>query len=261
MTLDGGVLGFVAGAVYSGEGLDFDGHLVVLGEFADGNGKRVELSLAAEFDEQDRKLAMDQHCLSLHSGATSYGAVERAALVGDTLRLEIGQRAAEALGVAWVEVVVRQEDAQAVLDGLASVGVPVLREPVGDAAKTGDVQAVRDLEQAHPVATAWRPTFELIVAKFAAGDLADVASLDLVSVEAAVLRQAEEYLADYGETLVPLPSAAWETSVAQWMDGHWDVVVDLWTAEAGASDLVLAATVRVDGEGRQKVRLDGVYVP
>lgn len=68
------------------------------------------------------------------------------------------------------------------------------------------------------------------------------------------------YIAEYGETLTELPEESWETSVAQWMDGHWEVLVDLWTVEAGASDLVLSARVFEEGTG-VRIEVHMVYVP
>jgi hypothetical protein len=65
---------------------------------------------------------------------------------------------------------------------------------------------------------------------------------------------------DYGETLVELPRETWESSVAQWMGAHWDVLVDLWTEGEGRRDLVLDARVHETESGfRFEVRL--VYVP
>jgi hypothetical protein len=59
----------------------------------------------------------------------------------------------------------------------------------------------------------------------------------------ATAEQIRRYLADYGCTLVELPEDTWQTSVSQWMETHWEVLVDLWTAEEGRSDLVLAGRV------------------
>jgi hypothetical protein len=85
-----------------------------------------------------------------------------------------------------------------------------------------------------------------------------VAGVDAVSPKTA--DHIRRYLQSYGATLVELPEAAWETSVAQWMETHWDVLVDLWTAEEGPSDLVLAGEMRDTDDGpRFSIHL--VYVP
>ena len=67
------------------------------------------------------------------------------------------------------------------------------------------------------------------------------------------------YIAGYGESLVELPEQAWSTSVAHWMDGHWDVLVDLFTA-SGECDLVLSVRV-FETAGGYRYEVDAVHVP
>ena len=121
--------------------------------------------------------------------------------------------------------------------------------------------AVKDEDDEHPIASAWRPTFREIASAFAEGDFRlerGIDSVEPVSEETA--NQIRDYVADYGETLVALPGETWESSVAQWMGTHWDVLVDLWTEGEGRSDLVLDAKVYETEAGyRFKVHL--VYVP
>ncbi len=100
-----------------------------------------------------------------------------------------------------------------------------------------------------------------VVRRLAAGDygLADgVPGVESVSPAAA--EQIHHYLADYPATLVELPDDTWRTSVAQWMGTHWDVLIDLWTAEEGPSDLVLGGKVVETGMG-PRFTVDMVYVP
>jgi len=72
--------------------------------------------------------------------------------------------------------------------------------------------------------------------------------------------QIESYLSEYGATLVELTDETWQTSVAQWMGTHWDVLVDLRTAEEGRSDLVLSGKVEETASGTL-FRIHMVYVP
>ena len=65
---------------------------------------------------------------------------------------------------------------------------------------------------------------------------------------------------DYGEELVKLPEESWDTSICIWMGDRWDVLIDLWTATEGRSDLVLSAGVSEKDEG-QIVNIEMVYVP
>ena len=120
---------------------------------------------------------------------------------------------------------------------------------------------VKDVSAAHPVATAWRPVLCEIVRAFAHGDyglIEAVAGVDALSHEAA--EQIRAYVADYGATLVELPSDTWDTSCAQWMGEHWEVLVDLWTKEEGRSDLVLALKVVEVGD-KPRFGIQLVYVP
>jgi len=121
--------------------------------------------------------------------------------------------------------------------------------------------AVKDLEAQHPIAGAWRPVLREVVRRFVAGDFGLAKSVPGVEpVSAKTVEQIVGYLADYGATLVDLPEDTWHTSVAQWMETHWDILVDLWTAEEGPSDLVLQGRVVETGAGpRLTIRM--VYVP
>ena len=121
--------------------------------------------------------------------------------------------------------------------------------------------AVRDLDGAHPVPDAWRPMFSELVRQFSRGDFACRLEVPGVNpITASTSEQMREYVAAYGATLIELPEATWETSIAQWMGAHWEVLVDLWTAEEGRSDLVLQATVEeVRGDARITVHM--LYVP
>ena len=77
---------------------------------------------------------------------------------------------------------------------------------------------------------------------------------------AKIASQIRDYLADYGGTLVSLPTEAWDTSVCIWNGDHWSALVDLWTKEEGRSDLVLQVRISEAGAGfRTAVHL--VYVP
>jgi hypothetical protein len=128
---------------------------------------------------------------------------------------------------------------------------------------TNDAEAParKDPEREHPVATAWRPVFREVVRAFVAGDFRLGAALARgAEIDDKTAEQVARYVAQYGETLVDLPDETWKSSVAQWTEGYWDVLVDLWTVESGRSDLVLAVRVFEAGEGF-RFRIDGVWVP
>jgi hypothetical protein len=56
------------------------------------------------------------------------------------------------------------------------------------------------------------------------------------------------------------PDDTWATSVSQWIDPHWEVLVDLWTVESGPSDMVLHADV-FEVENGFRIEIHAVYVP
>ena len=123
------------------------------------------------------------------------------------------------------------------------------------------VPAIKDEEAAHPVATAWRPAIRGVVKALANKDYELKDPLEGVApVAPTVAAQITEYIEDYGETIIDLPEATWSTSVSQWMGDHWQVLVDLWTAESGESDLVLNLRVFEVGEGF-RMEIESVHVP
>jgi hypothetical protein len=72
---------------------------VLMAEGESGEGARVELERSITFDDQDRALGQDTHCLGLHTGASVYGGVTGWALTPGRLTLELSKEAIEALDV------------------------------------------------------------------------------------------------------------------------------------------------------------------
>jgi hypothetical protein len=121
--------------------------------------------------------------------------------------------------------------------------------------------AIKDPDAAHPIAGAWRSMLREVVHQLAQGDHELAQGVRGVEpVAASVAQQMREYIADYGATLIELPEDTWETSVAQWMDGHWTILLDLWTAEEGRSDLVLSGDV-IETSAGPRLTIHLVYVP
>lgn len=124
-----------------------------------------------------------------------------------------------------------------------------------------EVPALKVENEQQPVPTAWRGTFSEIVAAFAQQDYRlDNGVRGVTTVASETATQIQEYIADYGETLIPLPKTTWETSVCSWTGNGWKVLVDLWTEEEGRSDLVLHAQVNESGKGVE-IEVHLVYVP
>lgn len=121
--------------------------------------------------------------------------------------------------------------------------------------------AVKDASREHPIAGEWRPMLCEIVRCFVAGDYALSTGVHGVApVPSETAEHIRASLQDYGATLVELPEATWQTSVAQWSGSFWDVLIDLWTAEEGRSDLVLKGRV-TESEAGARFSVHLVYVP
>lgn len=121
---------------------------------------------------------------------------------------------------------------------------------------------VKDLDHEHPIPGSWRPVFRAIVSAFVRCDYRLSKGVPLVAaVDQETANSIKSYIAEYGDiTLIELPDATWDSSVAMWMGTRWETLVDLWTDEEGRSDLVLNAFVREVGSAFEfEVRM--VYVP
>lgn len=109
--------------------------------------------------------------------------------------------------------------------------------------------------------TDWRPTLKRIADAIQVGALNEVGLIKGVRpLNDETINQIRAYIADYGETLVPLPDESWQSSVYICIGQHWEVTVDLFTEAEGRSDLVFTAHVYdVSDNYEFEVRL--VYVP
>ena len=123
------------------------------------------------------------------------------------------------------------------------------------------VPVVEDEHHQQPVPSEWRETFRSIVEAFRLGDLRLSAGVEHVTpISADLADHIAASLKCYGGRLASLPEESWATSVCQWQVEYWEVLVDLFTEEEGAVDLVMSVRVQEDGAGYAfEVQL--VYVP
>jgi hypothetical protein len=102
-----------------------------------------------------------------------------------------------------------------------------------------------------------------IVHRLVIGDYAGLAADGLISgVESATDTSVGQWIEEYPASLVDLPPEAWSLSEhGEWANtpGSWWVIVPLWTAEEGRSDLSLEATVWDDGTS-MTAKIDMVHV-
>lgn len=124
-----------------------------------------------------------------------------------------------------------------------------------------EIPVVKDEENERPVPTVWRHIFFDVVNALVKKDYTLSNNIDGVSsVSKDTANHIKEYIEDYGEELIQLPDETWESSVSICMGSYWNVLVDLWTAGEGRSDLVLGARVSESGGG-YIVHVQMVYVP
>ena len=114
----------------------------------------------------------------------------------------------------------------------------------------------------HAVPEPLRSTFRRIADAFVAGDfqLRDHPIDGVRPVDPATAKRIADSISAYGETLAPLNEETWDRSIYRWMDGYWQVLVDLTTNTEPVSDLTLHAKLRETGDEVTLV-VEAVYVP
>jgi hypothetical protein len=119
----------------------------------------------------------------------------------------------------------------------------------------------RDEEIEQPIPVEWRPLIVEIVNDIRDRKLAPKSvsgfEIDVDSPEIELMYQSID---SYGDSLISLPEDAWQTSVCRWMGTHWHVLVDLFTAGEGLSDLVLFIDV-YEREGSVCFKIQSIHVP
>jgi len=117
-----------------------------------------------------------------------------------------------------------------------------------------------DAEQM-PIPTEWRGVLAAIVSSLKNGDFKLTQRIaGVLPISEEIAKAMANNIERYGAQLTSLPEESWQTSACQWMDSFWDVLVDLFTIEEGASDLVLAARVYESNNG-YSFEVQSVHVP
>lgn len=109
-----------------------------------------------------------------------------------------------------------------------------------------------------PVPTAWRGSISKIVDSIPFGRaMVDLPYLADVFPEGA--KYFYKSISDYGKIIDPVSPLTWVTSIYLWMDGYWDVLVDLFS-EGKRIDLVLFLRV-TESDGGYKFYVESIHVP
>lgn len=138
---------------------------------------------------------------------------------------------------------------------IAIISIAVLTMPLG-----GELMLKKD-ETEHPIPELWRSTFRLIASAFVSGDfkLRDHPIEHVEPIDDETAQSIADNVADYGEPLAALNDATWDRSVYLWMDGYWQMLVDLSTEAEPVSDLTIHARL-YDGD-TPRLQITSVYVP
>ncbi|HNP36944.1 MAG TPA: hypothetical protein PKK10_13915 [Woeseiaceae bacterium] len=126
---------------------------------------------------------------------------------------------------------------------------------------TDKVPVLKDEDRQTPVPQIWRNTIHDIVEAIKQRDFMFEQKIDgVLAISKKDAARIDRNIETYGCHLTSLPEETWDTSVCQWMRDYWDVLIDLFTIEEGASDLVLV--LRVYEEGASHVfEIHSVHVP
>lgn len=113
----------------------------------------------------------------------------------------------------------------------------------------------KDADAPHAIPSAWRPSLTHLVEIVAGRRPADEPKF--AKSDLAMWRS---NISNYGVVIGSVPDESWESSVTQWMDGYWDVLVDLYSEDGKRTDLVMSVQVHESGAGYE-FRVDSIHVP
>ena len=114
----------------------------------------------------------------------------------------------------------------------------------------------------HLVPEPLRSSFRQIADAFIAGDfeLRDHAIIGVRTIDPDTAKRIADNISAYGETLAPLSEKTWAQSKYRWIDGYWQLVVDLTTISEPVSDLSLHAKLYEVGDDFA-LTVEAAYVP
>lgn len=114
----------------------------------------------------------------------------------------------------------------------------------------------------HLVPEPLRSSFRLIAKAFVAGDfqLREHPIVGVSPIDSDTAKRIADNISAYGETLAPLSEDIWDRSIYRWMDGYWQLLVDLTTVSEPVSDLTLDAKLYEVGNDFA-LTVESVYVP
>ncbi|MDN3647277.1 hypothetical protein QWY75_13785 [Pontixanthobacter aestiaquae] len=111
-----------------------------------------------------------------------------------------------------------------------------------------------------PIPLVWRSDLAKIVEYLISKDSSVIDSLDFAPISKKNFAYIDQTIDLYGCTLVSLPDESWHTSFYRWMNGFWELWIDLFSLEEGASDLVLVVKV-FESDDSYRFEFQSLHVP
>jgi hypothetical protein len=118
----------------------------------------------------------------------------------------------------------------------------------------------KDSDHEQKIPTDWRDTLFKIVEAFRRGDFELQNRIDRVyPIQHEEAQRIKKNIQSYGGELSDLSDESWDSSIYIWMDGYWDILVDL-IVDNDVSDLVLFLRAR-EKEKEINFEIRSVHVP
>ena len=115
-------------------------------------------------------------------------------------------------------------------------------------------------EEELPIPTEWRSKISEIVNLIRNISCLTAVDSELVDpIPTDNLKAINHNISIYGCAIDPLSSSTWITSIYRWMNGYWQVLVDLYS-DGLQIDLVLFLKV-TESEGEYRFHVESVHVP
>ncbi len=111
-----------------------------------------------------------------------------------------------------------------------------------------------------PIPLVWRPDLVKIVEYLISKDRTSIDSVDFTPISKKEFAYLDQTISLYGCTLISLPNESWHTSFYRWMNGFWELWIDLFSLEEGASDLVLVVKV-FENDDSYRFEFQSLHVP
>jgi len=124
-----------------------------------------------------------------------------------------------------------------------------------------DVKVEKNMYDERPIPTTWRRPLSQIANAFVEKNFPNVKIADYLGAwRENILSINYSNIDDYPDKLGTLHPNTWKTSICQWEDSYWTVLLDLSDVNGNTTDLVLHLKVTKNSKG-YKFEPELIYVP